>query len=1063
MNGDAGNSPDFAGRNQITVFTFKFITQNEILVGSVDGISLCRLNDKGRLEIIRHLDEIPESKVSDIIKKKNGDGFIIATENNGIFQLIPKDEHFKVLKIGSEITPDLSGVQHILEDRISNLWISTFGSGLVKLEYSANGKYNKAIFFNKSTGFSTNYVKTAYEDREGIIWSGNYGTGLTQITGKVISFYTYDESRYGTSVNSVFVQNDYCWLGTNKGLLKTDQATGKILKFYSRDSGLPPDKITAIYANDKNELWIGTGNHGVFRMITDNEKIYPYEIGKGILENSITSITGGMDQIWIGTKKGVCRIELSSDSIQWYNMIKGELPHNYVHHLFMDSTGKLWITTNSNILTSVKGDKIRKIMISSEKGILSLGPVFVESDSTIWVGSNGSGIFRIKSDSITNLTSKQGLLSDFCYSLIVDNQNNLWVGHRGGLSKVRTSDLFVKPMQQYAGIKSYCEFNANAVFKDSKNRILFGTNEGLFVYDPNSENKVFLPPVLNIKSVTVNDEEVDFNKKIVLTPGHYKLKIDFLGINLREPKLVRYKYQLLGYDHTPENTESTGVLYPHLSEGKYTFVLSALTGDGFVTKSPVTVSIVINTPVWKQWWFYVLIFLMLVISVIIIIKQREYNFLREKRILEDKVNERTTEITEKNILLEEKQKRITNQNIELEKYRNYLEDLVDERTKELMEAKNKAEESDRLKTAFLNNLSHEIRTPLNAISGFSEVLSKSDKSKNEKKTYIDIIHKNIDSLLFLFDEIMDLSLMNAGQFKLVKERFTVDDVLNDLEDHFKFNRDKQIEFEFINKLQNSKLILHNDKERFRQIFINLLNNAFKFTESGSVKFGYGVFEKQVHFFVSDTGIGIDKSETDKIFNPFYKIEKDINKLYRGAGIGLTVCKNLVELMGGEIWVDSEFNKGSTFYFTLPVSKDAPMTAVRKKKTAFKNNFLKNTTILVAEDDPDNYELVYRILNPYGAKIVWASNGQEAIDFIKKNPSIEDCIVLMDIQMPVVDGYEANKQIKSINSKIPVIALTAYALASDREKIKDEKFDEYISKPIKVEILLNLLLKFVESK
>jgi CheY-like chemotaxis protein len=279
--------------------------------------------------------------------------------------------------------------------------------------------------------------------------------------------------------------------------------------------------------------------------------------------------------------------------------------------------------------------------------------------------------------------------------------------------------------------------------------------------------------------------------------------------------------------------------------------------------------------------------------------------------------------------------------------------------------------------------------------------------------------------------------------------------------YFKLGNNKDIEFEYVNKNEPKELILYSDKVRFRQVFTNLLNNAFKYTEKGYIKFGYEAMEKQVRFFVSDTGIGLESSEVNKIFDHFYKVEKNENRLYRGIGLGLAICKKIIEMIGGEIWVDSVYGQGSTFYFTLPYKSEGPIVSKDKNKDHNKQN-LDKITILVAEDDPTNYELVKSMLKSTGAQIIWAQNGQQAIDFINLNPSIEDCIVLMDIKMPVLNGYEANRQIKAINKKIPIIAVTAYAQAGDKEKILNEKFDDYIAKPIRVETLLMIIYKYAAN-
>jgi serine phosphatase RsbU (regulator of sigma subunit) len=423
-----------------------------------------------------------------------------------------------------------------------------------------------------------------------------------------------------------------------------DALTGKIVTFYGKGSGLPKDAVTTIYSTDGKELWIGTEKNGVFRLETGNEKILKFPIGNGELENSITIITGKGEQIWIGTKKGLCSYNSGTHRINWYSISQGGLPHNYINCLFIDRTNRLWVSTRSNTLAYLQDGKVEKIAFNSKSGILTLGPITEDTDSRIWVGSNGSGVFMIEPDSIINLTAKEGLLSDYCYSLICDDYKNIWVGHKGGLSKIRTTDFAMKPIQHIEGITESYQINPNACFKDHQEKIWFGSDKGIVSYDPSMEDPRFLPPVLGITSIKINDEEKDITDKIILSPGNYKIRIDFLGISLKEPTLVTYQYKLEGYDQWSEITKNTSITYNHLTEGDYTFILNASSGDNAVSEKPLTISIIIKRPVWKNWWFYIVTVSLLVMLIFIYIKRREYQFLAEKRILEEKVRERTYEI-----------------------------------------------------------------------------------------------------------------------------------------------------------------------------------------------------------------------------------------------------------------------------------------------------------------------------------------------------------------------------------------------------------------------------------
>jgi ligand-binding sensor domain-containing protein/serine phosphatase RsbU (regulator of sigma subunit) len=631
-------------KDKTIIISFEFLNDSELIVGTISGLLFCRLKESGEIEMIRHVSEIPESKVTCIQKMRNKAGFYITTENDGIFQLTYGDNLFKVLKIIADPDSDFTGIQYLYEDSQSNLWLGSFGNGLIKMTYSASGELTKINYFNKANRFATDNVKTIYEDREGNIWSGNYGQGLTLITPKTFSVYTFDNPLYGNNIFSFCFNQKYRWIGTENGLVKMDQLTGKIVKFYGKSSGLPKDKVTSIYTADGKEFWIGTGENGVFRMDTGNEKISKYPIENGALENSITIITGKGEQVWIGTKKGLWNINSVTNKKIWYSISQGGLPHNFINSLFIDRTGRLWVSTPGSTLAYIQDEKVFKIPLNFLSGNLTLGPITEDTDSRIWVGSNGNGIFMIQSDSIVNLTVKEGLISNYCYSLICDDHKNIWVGHKGGLSRIRANDFSIKPVQHIEGLTESYQFNPNAIIKDLQGKIWFGSDKGMVSYNPSMEYPRQRPPVLGITSIKINDDEKDFTGKIILPPGNYKIRIDFLGISLKEPSLVTYQYKLEGYDQWSEIAKNTSVTYNHLTEGDYTFVLNARSGDGAVSENPLAIIIIIKKPIWMKWWFYVVTVLLLFVLTFFYIKRREYKFLAEKRILEEKVRERTYEI-----------------------------------------------------------------------------------------------------------------------------------------------------------------------------------------------------------------------------------------------------------------------------------------------------------------------------------------------------------------------------------------------------------------------------------
>ncbi|MDA3955029.1 MAG: response regulator [Bacteroidales bacterium] len=377
---------------------------------------------------------------------------------------------------------------------------------------------------------------------------------------------------------------------------------------------------------------------------------------------------------------------------------------------------------------------------------------------------------------------------------------------------------------------------------------------------------------------------------------------------------------------------------------------------------------------------------------------------------------------------------------------------------EIINAKEKAEESDRLKTSFLLNVSHEIRTPMNGIMGFSKLLQKPGNSLEKSNRYTSIIVDSGNQLLSIIDDILDVSKIETGQIDLFEEEINLDSILNDILTLFKIRTDeKGLSLNLITDVSIKNPVILVDKSKFKQIFFNLIGNALKFTDKGNIDFGYKIKGNQLEFFVKDTGIGISKKYQKDIFDRFHKIENHATKLYGGTGLGLSICSGLLEKMGGEIWVVSEENKGAVFYFTIPYKTSTKKKLTKQQEKIFESN-LSGFTILIVEDEETNASYLEEILESRKMKHILAKDGKQAIEMFKKYPGID--LILMDIKLPEMDGYTATKEIKKINSKIPIIAQTAYAVHGDKEKSLNAGCDDYIAKPIEEDKLINLLKKYL---
>jgi len=394
--------------------------------------------------------------------------------------------------------------------------------------------------------------------------------------------------------------------------------------------------------------------------------------------------------------------------------------------------------------------------------------------------------------------------------------------------------------------------------------------------------------------------------------------------------------------------------------------------------------------------------------------------------------------------------------------------------RDLILAKEQAEESDRLKSAFLANISHEIRTPMNGILGFSELLKMPDLEGKQQLEYINIIEKSGKRMLNIINEIVDISKIESGQMKTLVSDVNINELIGYIYSFFKPEAEnKGIMLSFVNHLPEKDSIIKTDQEKVYAILTNLVKNALKYTDEGSVIFGYNLkpipplpgkeeVNSVMEFFIKDTGIGIPKDRQQAIFDRFVQADIADTRAFQGAGLGLSISKAYIEMLGGRLWVESEEGKGAVFYFTLPYVKHS----VDNKVISFDASELdlnipvKKQKILIVEDDEISALLLSKILRNKNFDLLSAGSGFEAIEFCRNNADID--LVLMDIKMPGLDGYETTRQIRLFNTKLIIIAQTAYGLTGDKEKAIEAGCNDYISKPIDIDIIIKLIQKHLHK-
>ncbi len=381
--------------------------------------------------------------------------------------------------------------------------------------------------------------------------------------------------------------------------------------------------------------------------------------------------------------------------------------------------------------------------------------------------------------------------------------------------------------------------------------------------------------------------------------------------------------------------------------------------------------------------------------------------------------------------------------------------------KNLQDAKEKAERADNLKTSFLTNMSHEIRTPMNAILGFANLMIEEDLPPQQQKEYLKVIHESGSSLLNLVNDILDISKIEAGELTIAEGICDVNAMFREL--FVSFNEIKQqkkkshVELLISNPFKNENLLVKTDPYRIRQVMMNLIGNAIKFTDSGFIEYGINEKNGELVFFVKDTGIGIDKNHQKEIFKRFRKIDEEKSRLFRGAGLGLAICQDIVRLLGGDITVDSTPGKGSEFSFTIPKKLAEKAEHIEQEQPAVDEMRinLNGKTIVIAEDESNNFKFLNQLLQRFNATIIWARDGEEAISQVSKQKTD---LVLMDLKMPKVDGYEATRRIKKVYPEMIIVAQSAYTSSEDVEKCYDAGCDYYISKPINIKELIATLKK-----
>ena len=616
-------------------YSIIMMNDENVFIGTSDGL-LHVSKENGKW--IKKANSLKGQEIFTISKSSINHIYNIGTGSGNLYQLKMRGKKF-ITRLWE--IPILKGyaINSIVQDRNHDLWIGTSGNGLIKILAQSSSLNPIIVHYNVSKGLSSNHVQKVFLDREGTIWIGTFGTGLSSLSDDFFTFYNDEFNGVNPSVTSLFIDGNKRWIGTKSGLILLNNKTStKIV--YTDTSGFVKDKVTSIHKNI-NGLWIGTATKGVFKFNSEKNRFDKIQWGYGLLQNKINELTGEGDFLWCATQGGLISYDFSSGNTELYGTEHG-LSHNSIQTVKEDSKGDIWIGTYSRTIHKIddKGLQEFELLTSGQLEVVSIEEDF---KGFIWIATAESGVFKIKGSTISHFSSKDGLKSNYTYSIHNDVNNNIWVGHQGGLSKIHSDTRNVTVYDHKNGIKG--QMNKKAMALDKDFNLWIGTENGAIKYDSEKEKVNDVPPVINLIRVWVGDESYSPNETIELPYGKYRIRFEYIGISFKNPEKVSYQFMLEGHDPSYSDTTDANIAtYGRLSDGEYTFNVKAYNANNFSSKIKAKVKIIISPPFWKRIWFIVLMIILIGLILVGFIKYRENKLRIEQEYLEEQLNIKTKEV-----------------------------------------------------------------------------------------------------------------------------------------------------------------------------------------------------------------------------------------------------------------------------------------------------------------------------------------------------------------------------------------------------------------------------------
>jgi signal transduction histidine kinase/CheY-like chemotaxis protein/ligand-binding sensor domain-containing protein len=1028
------------------------------------------LRDNGKIEKYRQ-DEfcrMPGFQIMHILPDSSHHRiYFVGNKGLGIYSTITSRVN-KIIPINIEALPYRAASS---VDAEGNVWISTNHEFL--FYENSSGAIKQIVPLNVDNNeWSSEGIKSVRSDNGGIVWIGTNGFGILKYNPRVEKFHHVAPiPNFLQSVSAIKEDGDgNVYVYSNKGNIlfnRKEQKMEKALfseeKFRVNSYGKYNDWPAEWISEEPGIYWIGYPHGAIARYDkrTGSMKIYHQPKAEPFFAN-ITMLYQNKNKIWI-TGEGnewlahVYSLDVTtgtfSDPVPFPEKV-GSHGYPFISASLQQPSGIIWFATTQGLLRfnpqtaewkTYKNNPANKNSLSYDI-LFSLCFDPEEPNKYLWIGTSSGGLncMDMTTETFTQYTDKNGLSNNVIYGILPDNSNNLWLSTNKGLCRFNLNTKVCKNYFASDGLQSN-EFNRYAYHRTKKGELYFGGVNGFNFFNPDEiSGRTNLPLIsftdfrLFNKNISFNDstspihKPLDFAEEIVLQPKQNVFTFQFAALDFNAPEKNQFKYKMEGFD---EDWISSGnqreATYTNLNPGTYTFHVKAANSEGIWNEKGKTITVIVLPPWWRTWWATVLAVLAIISGIFLFIHLRTKNLLKQRNLLEEKVEVRTAA---------------------------------------LKESQQRAEEAKQTERQFLANMSHEIRTPMNAIIGMTNLALKTPLNPLQSK-YLNGIKTSSQNLLVIINDILDITKIDSGKIEFEHIEFSLSEVFETVHTTIQFRAEEKGLTLAYHTDPGIPPVLFGDPVRLGQVLINIAGNAIKFTEKGRVEVNCKLTEKRpdtvtILFEILDTGIGIPEDKIEKVFETFTQASSETTRKYGGTGLGLSISRELVNMMGGNIKVKSSVGEGTTFSFILRF-KYSTVSEVTKQKENTEEYYaqkLQNIRVLLVDDNSFNQMVAADTLQDIIKKvhIDTADNGKVAIEKIEAN---DYDIVLMDVQMPEMDGLEATRRIrdmKSLKSRIPIMAMTAAASKVEIDRCFTAGMNEYISKPFQPLTLLEKMAGLIRS-